>query len=133
MLLHLPDWFFLIFHTVVILFNLFGWIWRKTRKANLILLLLTAFSWFVLGIWYGWGYCICTDWHWQILQKTGENNLPDSYITYLLMRLFPDLHVPQVIIDSATAGLFFLALLISVVLNIREWKINKNRKADAAI
>jgi len=31
-------------------------------------LLLTAFSWFVLGIWYGWGYCVCTDWHYMVLR-----------------------------------------------------------------
>ncbi len=128
-MLHLLDWFFLLFHSGIIMFNLFGWIWQKTRRANLILLLLTAFSWFVLGIWYGWGYCICTDWHWQVLRKLGEHDLPNSYITYLLLRLSPELFVPQVIIDTATAGLFFLALVISAMLNLRDWrKKNTGRK-----
>ncbi|MBT3271653.1 MAG: DUF2784 family protein, partial [Spirochaetales bacterium] len=53
------------FHSCVIIFNLTGWIWRKTRIPHLILIGLTAFSWFVLGIWYGFGYCPSTDWHWR--------------------------------------------------------------------
>src|SRR5690606_32041581 len=55
------NYFFFIFHTVLILFNCFGWIVPRLRKWNLIVLLLTAFSWFVLGIWYGRGYCVRAD------------------------------------------------------------------------
>ncbi|MGZ8511472.1 MAG: DUF2784 family protein, partial [Chitinophagaceae bacterium] len=53
--------FFFVFHTVFTLFNMVGWIFPRTRKLHLITLSITAFSWFVLGIWYGWGYCACTD------------------------------------------------------------------------
>ena len=59
----LLDIFFVIFHSVLIAFSLAGWIWRKTRKAHLAVLSLTMISWFVAGIWYGFGYCPCTDWH----------------------------------------------------------------------
>ncbi|MCK5838377.1 MAG: DUF2784 family protein, partial [Bacteroidales bacterium] len=68
----LADTFFIIFHTALTLFNLFGWIWQKTRKLNLIILLLTGFSWFGLGIFYGIGYCPLTDWHYRVLRKMGE-------------------------------------------------------------
>ena len=51
------NFFFYIFHTALILFNCFGWIVPKFSRWHLASLLLTAFSWFVLGIWYGWGYC----------------------------------------------------------------------------
>ena len=68
----LPDIFFVIFHSALIAFNLAGWIWRKTRKAHLVVLSLTMVSWFVAGIWYGFGYCPCTDWHWQVKKKLGE-------------------------------------------------------------
>lgn len=125
LLYHLLDWFFLLFHTGIIFFNLFGWIWKKTRVANLILLLLTAFSWFVLGIWYGWCYCVCTDWHWQVLDKLGRTNVPNSYITYLLQRINPSWFVPQTIIDTATAACFFLALVASVVVNVLDWRRKK--------
>jgi len=62
----------------VILFNLFGWIFRPLRKANLIVLALTGASWFILGIFYGIGYCPLTDWHFKLLYKHGQHALPDS-------------------------------------------------------
>lgn len=34
------DKFFFVFHSALIVFNLFGWIWRKTRAANLVVVLL---------------------------------------------------------------------------------------------
>ena len=55
-----------VFHLTLTLFNLTGWILKKTRKLHLVVLMVTAASWFVLGIWYGWGYCPLTDWHWQV-------------------------------------------------------------------
>jgi len=67
LLYRLLDYFFLVFHLGIVIFNLFGWIWPKTRKANLILLLLTAASWFGLGLIYGIGFCPFTEWHWQVL------------------------------------------------------------------
>ncbi|GMQ31300.1 DUF2784 domain-containing protein [Algoriphagus confluentis] len=116
--LYLADWFFLFFHSGLILFNLIGWIWRKTRKAHLITISLTLLSWGFLGIWYGWGYCPLTDWHWQVLEKLGTPNLPNSYISYLLDRIFgwkPD----QKWVDGGTLGLTLLAFGMSIWVN---WK-----------
>src|SRR5215211_4926500 len=76
------DILFTILHLVIILFNLFGWISVRTRKAHLICITLTAASWFLLGIWFGIGYCPITEWQWQIKEKLGESNLPDSFIKY---------------------------------------------------
>src|SRR3972149_1773945 len=115
------DKFLVVLHTVVVLFNLFGWVWQKTRIANLILLLLTGLSWFMLGIWYGIGYCPLTDWHWKVLRKLGEYNLPDSYIEYKIERI-TGLDLPGKIIDSSVIIFFFTALIISVYLNIRDWR-----------
>jgi hypothetical protein len=115
------DTFYLIFHTFVILFNLFGWIWRPTRKANLALLMLTAFSWFGLGFWYGWGYCFLTDWHYRALEKAGIRNLPDSYIKYLADRL-TGYDFDAALADSLTVGGFLLALAASVYFNVRDLK-----------
>ena len=84
-LLKILNLFFFGFHTVLILFNIFGWLIPRWRLANLITLSLTAFSWFVLGIWYGWGYCFCTDWHWQIREMLG---LPDDATPHALRHSF---------------------------------------------
>jgi hypothetical protein len=49
----MADIFFIVFHTFLIFFNLFGWIFKPLRKANLVVLILTGASWFILGIFYG--------------------------------------------------------------------------------
>ncbi|MCC5921935.1 MAG: DUF2784 domain-containing protein [Cyclobacteriaceae bacterium] len=70
------DLFFTAFHTLFIVFNVVGWAFEKTRKTHLVTISLTLMSWGVLGIWYGFGYCPLTDWHWQVLRALGETELP---------------------------------------------------------
>ena len=113
------DYFFLVFHFILILFNLFGWIWKSTRRLNLITLLLTGGSWFILGIFYGFGYCPFTDWHFRVLQKLGHHNLPNSYIKYITDRL-TGLDFNAELVDTVTLVLFLLALVISIYLNIHK-------------
>ncbi|MFW6214731.1 MAG: DUF2784 family protein [Alkalispirochaetaceae bacterium] len=118
-LLHAADIALLLFHGGLTLFNLIGWIWGATRRANLVTLLLTGASWFILGLFYGIGYCPLTDWHWQVLHLLGEQGLPRSYITYVLQRLF-GLRVPGPQVELWTGILFFLALGVSLALNLRD-------------
>ncbi|NOY38027.1 MAG: DUF2784 domain-containing protein [Chlorobi bacterium] len=115
---HILDIFFVIFHSLLTLFNLLGWIWKKTRLANLITLLLTGASWFLLGIFYGWGYCPLTDWHFKVLQHLGKINLPGSYIKYLVDRIFHT-SLPSQMVDRWTLILFLAALVISLFMNFR--------------
>ena len=96
------DIFFLLFHSLLIIFNLFAWIWKPIRKANFITLVLTGASWFILGIFYGIGYCPLTDWHWEVLEKLGHSNLPASYMKYLFDRI-TGLDINAQIVDIATA------------------------------
>ena len=118
---HAADLFFLVFHTVLTLFNFLGWIWKKTRKLNLITLSLTGASWFLLGLFYGIGFCPLTEWHFQVLRKLGQENLPVSYIKYLIERL-AGWEVGAHFVDVATGVGFFVALVISIVLNLKDWK-----------
>src|SRR5688500_17794991 len=117
--------FFFIFHTGITLFNIFGWIPRKTRKWNLITLLLTAGSWFILGIWYGWGYCVCTHWHWEVREKLGYHDQSDSYIHFLVLKL-TGFNADPKLVETVSVMVFFLALVLSVWLNIRDF-IKKRR------
>lgn len=112
----LADCFFLVFHTVLIVFNLTGWIWKPIRKWHLACILLTFVSWGVLGIWYGLGYCPLTDWHWEILRQRGESDLPDSYISYLLKRIV-GLSPRGEIVDAFTVVFALVALLLSLRAN----------------
>ena len=120
-MLKILDFFFLVFHTVLIVFNLFGWILRKTRKLNLITLFLTCASWFILGIFYGIGYCPLTEWHFNILIKMGHSGLPDSYTKYLADRV-TGLDFNPVFINTLTLVSLFTALAISIYLNIRDYR-----------
>jgi len=112
------DIFFTVFHTSLVIFNLFGWIWKKTRRLNLICLLVTAGSWLILGIFYGFGYCPLTDWHFNILRNLGYTDLPNSYLSFLFTRL-TGLPIDQSLVDGITLGGLIIALLISIYLNFR--------------
>lgn len=115
------DIFFISFHSLLILFNLFGWIPRITRRWNLLTLGLTAFSWFVLGIWYGWGYCFCTDWHWSIRQRLGYSDLQHSYVSFLIDEI-AGINLPDRLVDTITVILFLASLSVSIWINLRDRK-----------
>ena len=113
------DLFFLVFHTALISFNLTGWIWTKTRRLHLAVISLTMLSWFGLGLFYGFGYCLCTDWHWQVKRALGETGLPASYVKYYLDRLTGSNWDPP-LIDGIVAVLGLAAFAVSVWLNLRD-------------
>ena len=121
----LLDKFFIFFHTLLSLFILFGWIWKKTRQINLLLLFLTLFSWLILGIWFGIGYCPLTEWHWRIRYRLGLFDMPDSYIKFLLDTL-TGMDWNKTVVDVGTGMAFGVAFIMSVVLNIADWR--KKRK-----
>jgi len=123
-LLKFLNLFFFGFHTVLILFNIFGWLIPRWRLTNFITLSLTAFSWFVLGIWYGWGYCFCTDWHWQVREMLGYENMSSSYIHFLILKM-TGLDLSTDLVDAFTVILFFSALAISSFLNFQKWRERK--------
>jgi hypothetical protein len=118
---HFLNIFFFIFHTAWTLFNVVGWMFKATRKWHLLTLLLTAFSWFVLGIWFGWGYCVCTDWHWQVRANLGYHDKSNSYIHFLILKITGADLSPQ-LVDNATLAVFIISVIMSVWLNIRDWK-----------
>ena len=123
-MLQFIDIFFVIFHSALILFNLFGWIVPRMRKAHLVCVLLTGGSWFVLGLFYGIGYCPLTDWHWQVLRKMGETRLPASYVQYILERI-TGISVSARTADVATVAGWMVALLIAVYLQVKKLLANK--------
>jgi hypothetical protein len=116
----------MIFHTSLVIFNLFGWIWKRTRKLNLITLLLTGGSWLFLGLIVGTlGYCPLTDWHFIILEKLGKTGLPNSYIKYLVDRLTGS-DVNASLVDQITLWSFVSALLLSILFNLITYFRNKS-------
>ncbi|MBG0858988.1 MAG: DUF2784 domain-containing protein [Bacteroidales bacterium] len=121
MIYRLLDIFFVVFHSSLVLFNLFGWIWKKTRIYNLITLGVTGASWLLIGLLVGaLGYCPLTDWHFSVLEKLGKTDLPGSYMKYLGDRI-TGLDIDASLVDRLTLYLFLAALIISLILNIKAW------------
>ena len=110
-------------HFVIVGFNLFAWIPKQTRKAHFIGILLTAASWFILGIWFGMGYCPFTDWQWEVKEKLGETGLPASFVKYYADKLTGRDFTPS-FINMVTAVCFALAALISIYVNFIKKKIS---------
>ena len=115
----LLDYFFIVFHWSLVLFILIAWAFKKTRRIHLITIVLTLLSWFGLGMFYGWGYCPSTDWHWEIKRKLGETNLPNSYIKYYVDKL-TGLSWDPFAVDAAVLILGLSAFALSCWLNWRD-------------
>ncbi len=125
----LLDIFFALFHGTLVLFNLSGWAWRRTRRFHLAVIGLTFLSWFGLGLFYGWGYCPSTDWHWQVKERLGEMDLPASYIKYFADRL-TGISWNPVVVDSAVLIVGLLALLLSIFFNWRDYRRGHSGKPN---
>ncbi|MEM6524113.1 MAG: DUF2784 domain-containing protein [Bacteroidota bacterium] len=110
------DGLLFVIHLIVIGLNLFAWVWKRTRRLHLWVAGTTVFSWLVLGIWYGFGYCFLTDWEWNIKRQLGEKNLPHSFTQYLSDNVF-GLYLSTTIVDGLTLGLFVIAIICSLYLN----------------
>jgi hypothetical protein len=113
------DIFFLVFHASLIVFILTGWIWKRTRRLHLLVMSLTVFSWFGLGLFYGMGYCPSTDWHWQIKRARGQTGLPNSYVKYYLDRL-TGLNWNPRLVDNTVVLTGLAAFGLSIALNWRD-------------
>lgn len=121
------DGFFWLFHTALIFFNLFGWISKQTRRLNLITLIVTLFSWLVMGFWKGIGYCICTDWHFQIRSALGIQDGADSYLQLLVRKMGLDPPLP--LLNNVAGVCMLVAVAASFSLNLRDFK-RKSRRSE---
>lgn len=112
--LSLANIFFHIVHLAIILFFLFGWLSEKTIIAHCILSALILFSWCVLGLYFGFGYCLCTDIQWRIKRKMGEQPSTEYYIKYILDKL-TGLDTNPKTVNAITTYSFFSILILSSV------------------
>jgi len=115
-MLKLLDILFTCLHLLIIGFNLFGWIWPKAKKLHLTFIAFTLASWFLLGIWYGMGYCPVTDWHWRVKEKMGETNLPNSFVKYFADKITGH-DFPPALVDKVTLISFLAAIAITLYVN----------------
>lgn len=90
------------------------------------LVLFIAFSWFILGIFYGFGYCFLTEWHWQVKYKLGEYDLPYSYIQYLLNE-YLGIYLSNMTVDILTLSSFIIIGIKSIITAIKSKLFTRNK------
>ena len=110
---------FLALHSGLIVFNVFGWLWAKTRRWNLVSQILTLGSWVGMGAFYGWGYCLCTDLHWKIRREMGITGEPNTFIGFLIQKVTGVLPSRDFVF-WLTISVFTFSFFASVILNVRD-------------
>lgn len=105
---------FFVLHTAVLIFNLTGWIFPRTRALHLFCLAATLFSWFVMGAAKGMGYCFCTDWHFQIRRELGLHDGVHSYLQ-LVAKVFFGAEMDKLTSDLTAAGGLLFALIATLI------------------
>ena len=78
--------------------------------------MLTAASWFILGIWFGMGYCPLTDWQWNVKDKLGEQNLPSNFIEYFAEKI-SGTDFSAGFVNTSIGVCFGAAVLLSLYVN----------------
>ena len=110
------DLLLTIVHLAIILFNLIGWIFLRTRRLHFVFIVLTAASWFILGIWFGMGYCPVTDWQWNVKEQLGERNLPSNFVEYFAEKI-TGYDLNEQLVNTVIGVCFATAALLSVYVN----------------
>ena len=122
-MLHFLNIAFFVVHNLLLVFNLLGWIWPRTRRMHLFALGATLFSWLVIGAWCGWGYCLCADWHFQVRRQLNIHG-GESNHTQMLFHQILGLSVTPSFADMVSAGALIMVLIATAVVWVRQLKAN---------
>lgn len=119
--LHGLNILFFVLHSALIVFNLSGWMFPRARRMHLVCVMATLFSWIVMGAWKGLGYCLCTDWHFQIRRELG---LPTDVNTYvqLMFQVMLGVRIDRLTSDILAAGSLLIVLVITGIVWVRDSK-----------
>lgn len=116
-LLAMLDWLLHAAHVGLIAFILGGWLVPAWRGLHLMMIGAVWLCWLGLGFYVGHiGYCILTDWHWQVKTLLGQAHLPSSYIEYLYWQAGGG-----DIDDTLVAALTAVALILTTCLSAWLW------------
>jgi len=110
------DYMLHMIHVSVILICIAGWMFEPTRALHLLVILLVTFSWFGLGKFFGYGYCLLTDTQWRIKRKLGQEPYTESYVKYALDKV-TGLNIDKSITDNLTLYTYGGTVILSLTVN----------------
>ena len=119
-MLNVLDWTLFVVHGLFILFNMFGWAWKRTRVLHLVTLASTGFAWFVMGAFWGWGYCVCTDWHTHIRRQL-EYAEPEATFAQQFIGQIPGVSLDRTLADCVAGSVFAIIVVATAITWGREW------------
>lgn len=103
-------------HLSIISICIVGWMFEPTHALHLLVIILVALSWFGLGQFFGYGYCVLTDTQWRIKRKLGQEPYTESYVKYVLDKV-TGRDIDKKITDSLTLYTYLGAVVLSLVVN----------------
>lgn len=110
------DYMMHVIHLGLMLICIVGWMFEPTRLVHLTAVILIAFSWLVLGQFFGYRYCLLTDTQWRIKQKLGQTPHTDSYVKYVLDTV-TGRRINQKITDHLTLYTYLGVAMFSLIVN----------------
>ena len=118
MIMRVLNGFFHVFHGVLTLFTVFGWLIPPLRMAHLAVCALTFFSWFGIGLFLGKpGFCVLTELHFRIRRQLGIQTERESYIFYLVQKL-TGREFSNTSVEIGTQAVFYTVTLLSLALAV---------------
>ncbi len=110
------DYMLHMVHLSIIFLCVTGWMFEPTRTLHLVVVVLIAVSWFGLGKFFGYGYCVLTDTQWRVKRKLGQEPHAESYVKYVLDKV-TGRNIDKNITDRLTLYTYAGAVILSLVVN----------------
>jgi len=103
-------------HAVIAVWCVFGWLVPGAEKLHLFVIVGIAISWYGLGMRYGIGYCILTDWQWRVKERLGRTTKHDSFV-HLLLERASGLHINEKQVKRFAYAAYWVSAVISIYIN----------------
>lgn len=112
----LLDYMLHVVHLSLMSICIVGWMFEPTRVLHLLVIIGVTISWFGLGKFFGFGYCVLTDTQWRIKRKLGQEPYTESYVKYMLDKV-TGLDIDKKITDRLTLYTYVAAVVLSLTVN----------------
>lgn len=115
-------------HVAFILSFLLLWIPRSTSRVHGYVVLVTALSWFGVGLFKGFGYCVLTDLEWHVKRARGIRHIPGSFLKYA-GDFITGKDLSPAVVNTVAATTFLFGCAVAL---FRLWQRGRERSSSGA-